>query len=873
MDQINYQSFDDNTGYRPVSQPDLIPSLRANAQQAAAADRAYAQALAQNNQTRVNESKRVGEDLLALSAFSKKLTEVATQVYKQTEDDILVGELYDALMNPAYLESDEAQEEAAVVQQQSQTADLAAGAVAEAEQSGQPVVAAAIRTDANMSAQGFKGERAALMQAQTTYGPWMVAYTNSDAIITIGGRQMTMREAMASGNPAITSAAVAQARYEFIRSNGLAGASKRQFVRYMRGVMPNVDSQLTQNALTTAASGQRDEARSQLNGAAYTATQSTDGSTASLQESWNQLSERYWQEGGYATRGEANQAALEGMLAGMVARGDVEGIQALKDVLKVDGQEGTELRTQYGALLDQAERDAKSNRRGAQNDAKTDIIASMYEQLADPNLTPAQRDVIIENAARQLEASGNYEAARDLRQDRDDLTVDGSSQRNAAELSTRISAGEIVSTESLTQQLQLGNITPQQYTTLVGQLEATRGRQAPDNEFANDLVRRELRAFETDFLEAVGIKRDAGGRLIATTTGETVLVSAGDAERIVAQAEADLNLLVNAELARLGPGATDAEIRAATTQAIATWRQQEVMSEGGRYRIDDILDARRGSAGRESTFASNPNNQAWRERFKPLLQPNAGAYVPPGYSERVDFTDRTSGNGWTSQNAGEFSGLRGDIAIPQETLNTYRDQYNAGEISPELQNLADTLGMSPLALLQQQSGAYGLRPLDPFTGAGANQSSVPSTGQLTMKQGAELIMTQGVPARGAAWLSGNIQQESSWNGQRTWGEVAGDGSDRNGGLVSWMDGVAHNNFRLTRIEQHLGKPIAQASNTEQVAAMLWEMKTYYPEAYAVFMNPYATDRQLINASIQYWGYGHEGARYTYARDTEAQLKG
>lgn len=870
MDQINYQSYSDNTGFRPITEPDLVPGLQANAQNAAAAERAYATALANNNRIRVGESKKVGQDLLELSKFSKKLTEVATQVYKQTEDDILVGELYDALMNPGYLESDESQQEQATIQQQSQTADLAAGAVAEAEQSGQPVVAAAIRTDANLSAQGFKGERAALMQAQTTYGPWMAAYTSSDAIITINGQQMTMREAMSSGNPAITSAAVAQARYEFISSNGLAGATKRQFVRFMRGVMPNVDSQLTQNALTTATKGQREEARSQLDGTAYTISQNTESTPEALQETWNQLAERYWQEGGYATRGEANQAALQGMIKGLVARGDVEGIERLRDVLKVEGQDGTQLGNQYGELIDSALQDARARRTSDQRAAQGDVMASMYEQLSDENLTPAQRDVIIENTARQLEANGNYQEARQLRQDRDDLTVDGSSQRNAAELSTRIAAGEIVSSESLTQQLQLGNITPGQYSQLLGELQATTGREAPDNEFASDLVRRELAAFETDFLEAVGIKRDAGGRLIATTTGETALVSAGDAERIVAQAEADLNLLVNAELNRLGPGATDAEVRAAVSGALATWRQQEVQGEGGRYRVDDILEARRGTSGQESVFADNPNNQAWRTRFSGLLNVDAGAYVPPGYSERVDYSDRTTSGGWTPQNAGEYSGLRGDIVIPRQTLTTYREQYEAGEIGPELQSLADTLGLSPLALLQQQSGAYGLRSLDPFANTGTD---VPSTGPVSMKEGAQLIMKYGVPARGAAWLSGNIQQESSWNGQRTWGEVLDDGSDRNGGLVSWMDGVQHNNSRLTLIEDHLGKPITEASNQEQVAAMLWEMKTYYPDAYATFMNPYATDRQLVDASINYWGYGHEGDRYEYARQIEQQITG
>jgi acyl-CoA-binding protein len=138
-------------------------------------------------------------------------------------------------------------------------------------------------------------------------------------------------------------------------------------------------------------------------------------------------------------------------------------------------------------------------------------------------------------------------------------------------------------------------------------------------------------------------------------------------------------------------------------------------------------------------------------------------------------------------------------------------------------------------------------------------------------EGAQLIIAAGVPPRGAAWLSGNIQQESGWYGQRVWGEVRGDRSDRNGGLVSWMDGVAHNNFRLKRIETHLGKSITQASDAEQVQAMLWEMKTYYKSSYAAFVNPNSTDGDLIKASKRFWGYGEEGSRYQYARNIESKI--
>ena len=175
--------------------------------------------------------------------------------------------------------------------------------------------------------------------------------------------------------------------------------------------------------------------------------------------------------------------------------------------------------------------------------------------------------------------------------------------------------------------------------------------------------------------------------------------------------------------------------------------------------------------------------------------------------------------------------------------------------------IAQKLNISPAKLVKLQTYALGYPEIEAVPEPVA---SLPS-GAISIQQGYQAIQSMGFPTRGAAYLAGNIMQESSWNGQRSWGEVAGDGSDRNGGLVSWMDGVAHNNFRLTKIENYLNKPISQATTAEQLQAMVWEMKRDYKAAYRTFMNPNSTDVQLRRASIQYWGYGHEGSRYSYAQ--------
>ena len=159
-------------------------------------------------------------------------------------------------------------------------------------------------------------------------------------------------------------------------------------------------------------------------------------------------------------------------------------------------------------------------------------------------------------------------------------------------------------------------------------------------------------------------------------------------------------------------------------------------------------------------------------------------------------------------------------------------------------------------------------------GAGNTPSGTTSSvsGQAgNMNKGAEMLRNAGVPDRGAAYLAGNIQQESSWNGQRDWGQVLGDGTSRNGGLVSWAS-WSDDPARLGKIEKYLGKNIKEASDGEQINAMLWEMKNYYPGAYKVFMDPNSTDQQLEKASYQYWGYGEVGERYHYAQQALQHLQ-
>lgn len=131
--------------------------------------------------------------------------------------------------------------------------------------------------------------------------------------------------------------------------------------------------------------------------------------------------------------------------------------------------------------------------------------------------------------------------------------------------------------------------------------------------------------------------------------------------------------------------------------------------------------------------------------------------------------------------------------------------------------------------------------------------------------GTKLLMDAGFPVKGAAYLSGNIQQESGWKGQRDpW--VLNDGAGTNKGLVSWNRG------RIVNAEKFLGKALNQATNAEQVKWIKHEMEKSYPEAYRIFMNPGASDAELERASYIYLGYGEVGARFKYAKEALKRLE-
>lgn len=174
------------------------------------------------------------------------------------------------------------------------------------------------------------------------------------------------------------------------------------------------------------------------------------------------------------------------------------------------------------------------------------------------------------------------------------------------------------------------------------------------------------------------------------------------------------------------------------------------------------------------------------------------------------------------------------------------------DFGPRLQEMAKKFDTSPVRFLESQSKALGYS--DSRLGT-ISPGLIEQFEPTSMESGKNALKALGFSDVGSAYLSGNIMTESSW---LTGVKPHDDGGAPAGGLVSWRAD------RLDKIQKYLRKDIEQASPSEQLDAMKWEMKKDYPSSYRIFTNPNATKAQLRRESYRYWGWGEEGKRFALA---------
>ena len=202
----------------------------------------------------------------------------------------------------------------------------------------------------------------------------------------------------------------------------------------------------------------------------------------------------------------------------------------------------------------------------------------------------------------------------------------------------------------------------------------------------------------------------------------------------------------------------------------------------------------------------------------------------------------------------------------------------AGEdLSKRGQYWADKLGMSDRAFVDAQLKHYGLGSVESMRRADPAQVEVSETapGEGDIKneaEGYQVLRSMGFPKKGAAYIASAINHESNWRGNREWPEVANDGTNRNGGLISWAS-WSHDSARLGKIERHFGTEISNIPERQQLEYMAMEMRRDYPRAWHFFTTKNARSEDLRWAVANYWGFDPKftGDRWKDAEDLIARM--
>lgn len=604
---------------------------------------------------------------------------------------------------------------------------------------------------------------------------------------------------------------------QFLRAAGLQGASRSQMLRVARTMQANTQNALSNivtSAIKTEQTSNLEEAKGYVSGLVE-----AGGSPVEI---WGKAAERYaFGNVGYTGYSSAsNLAALENVLQEAAESGNTTLINDLRSVPQVPGQKGTELGKKYDHIFDKYEKQSRQGAIANYNLREQELAVQTKESIRYyyDNPSPENR----QKAIATLRSIGTEDALKEAER----LAANGlgyDPQKKFELLELRQQGVEIDQTQ-LKALLDAGTISADEYKMFSQSAPETQAAKQVD-EYIKDV--------------SAGLKASMLG-----TAGPQDLTP-----DVRAQVNIRHQALVD-DLRRL----VMAEVRSNPSIAQDTAELSRIIESKTQYLLQ-------------------------QPQYKLTKDPGSGYYFPGDIKADPRLARITVAPG-----VQDFSKLKpedvfGKLNFPKSEMDPTKDRFLtvtelkddvkralAGQtISNRSRLWAKKLGLSSTAFLEAQLGVNGLPSLRSLRqqeagGAAPNLKDIPNA-----RVGLQVLQQMGFPKLGAAYLAGNIQQESAWNGLRQWGQVAGDGTNRNGGLISWAS-WSNDSARLGAIERHYGKNIAQISESDQLNYMVLEMKRRNPSAYRTFMNPNASEAELRKASYQYWGYGHEGARFTYARN-------
>ena len=565
----SYQRFARAPEFRPRSVGSSSDLARQRAQQQEADLRRFAGQLEQRSQNLIEDTRFVGQDLEALSKFSKTALDLVESNIKQTIKDKDIGAQFDALYNPDVVVPEEYEALAESVTQQA-SAGQAANQV---EASGDILTAEKIRNDLNQIGQGVADEKALLLNARSRYAGDITALVNSE--YADGKLQQ-----LYTTDP---SAALAIATKIWIQKNNLQNTTKANFVDVLGETIRSTMSYMATNQSTERIKLQKQERLAEIKSTAFqsgrTATEENVGQT------FQYLAEQlYLDNNGITLKSTANRVAAEQLLAGAVLQSPDQ-VTLIGRALVIPGQKGTSIADTYPELVFEANKQAEKTKEQTTLRIRKEKQDELNKELSNPALTIEERLAIQEQKIQELEALGDYTGAQEIRANTLNNAVSPENQLNYLQLEQRITQGEGVSDQEIIALQNSGDIT---------RAQGSAARTLRDTVFKTKLGAATTTATAGATLFTGKLKINSNLQF-DPTVGFTIIgnknspLTPGQASYLQKEYKAALAEHLKKTALDIGPDKTDAEARQILQQASNEFYETQTQNPNGNFYVGGLF--------------------------------------------------------------------------------------------------------------------------------------------------------------------------------------------------------------------------------------------------------------------------------------------